>query len=83
MHRGGDREAVQRFLEAADRVVSVEHQTDERYRAVTTALMAAALDHRQFHALGAIAHHLEAAADGLMLASMKPRDHVLGDVMFA
>ena len=83
VHRGGDRDAVQRFLEAADRVVSVEHQTDERYRAVTTALMKAELNCRQFQALAEIAHHLEAAADALMLASYRLRDHVLGDVMFA
>lgn len=83
VHRGSDRDAVQRFLEAADRVVAVEHQTDERYRAVTTALMSADLNHRQFYALGEIAHHLETAADALMLASFKLRDHVLGDVMFA
>jgi uncharacterized protein Yka (UPF0111/DUF47 family) len=83
VRHGGDRAAVQRFLEAADRVVSVEHQTDERYRVVTAALMTADLDGRQFQTLGAIAHHLEAAADALMLASFKLRDHVLGDVMFA
>jgi uncharacterized protein Yka (UPF0111/DUF47 family) len=83
VRRGGERDAMQRFLEAADRVVAVEHQTDERYRAVTAAMMSAPLDFRQFHALGAIAQHLEAAADALMLASLKLRDHVLGDVMFA
>lgn len=82
VHHGGDRDAVQRFLEAADRVVSVEHQTDERYRVVTAALMTADLNYRQFQMLGDIAHHLEAAADALMLASFRLRDHVLGDVMF-
>jgi uncharacterized protein Yka (UPF0111/DUF47 family) len=83
VRRGGERDAVQRFLEAADRVVSVEHQTDERERAVTAALMKTALDPRQLFLLSGIAQHLEAAADALMHASLKLRDHVLGDVMFA
>ena len=29
------------------------------------------------------AHHLEAAADALLLASLKLRDHVLGDLILA
>jgi hypothetical protein len=33
--------------------------------------------------LSGIAHHLEAAADALLRASLKLRDHILGDVMFA
>lgn len=83
VHRGGERDAVRRFLETADRLVTVEHQTDERERAVLTALMTTPLDFRQLHMLGVIAHHLEAAADALLLASLKLRDHVLGDVMLA
>ncbi len=83
VRRGGERDAVQRFLEAADRVVTVEHQTDERERAVTTALMKTPLDSRQFYMLAGIAHHLESAADALLHASLKLRDHILGDVMFA
>ena len=83
VHRGSDRDAVQRFLEAADRVVTVEHQTDERERALTTALMNASLDCRQLHMMTAISHHFEAAADALLHASLKLRDHVLGDVMLA
>jgi uncharacterized protein Yka (UPF0111/DUF47 family) len=82
VHRGGERDAVQRFLEAAERVVTVEHQTDERHRADTTVLMNANLEYRQVHLLSAIDQHLEEAADALMRASLKLRDHVLGDVMF-
>ncbi|HXZ01525.1 MAG TPA: DUF47 family protein [Stellaceae bacterium] len=83
VRRGGERDAVQRFLEAADGVVTVEHQSDERERAVVTALMKTPLDARQLHMIAAIAHHLEAAADALLHASLKLRDHILGDVMFA
>jgi uncharacterized protein Yka (UPF0111/DUF47 family) len=83
VRRDGERDAVQRFLEAADRVVTVEHQTDERERAVTTALMKTPLDSRELYLLTGIAHHLEAAADALLRASLKLRDHILGNVMFA
>jgi uncharacterized protein Yka (UPF0111/DUF47 family) len=82
VHRGGERDVVQRFLESADRVTAVEHQTDERERAVTARLMSTPRDARQLHLLSAIAHHLESAADALSHASLKLRDHVLGDVMF-
>jgi uncharacterized protein Yka (UPF0111/DUF47 family) len=83
VRHGGERDAVQRFLEAADRLVTVEHQTDERERALLTVLMSATVDCRQLLVLSAIAHHLEAAADALLRASLKLRDHVMGDVMLA
>lgn len=83
VRRGGESDAVERFLEAADRVVAVEHQSDERERAVTAMLMTAPVDFRQFHMIGAIAHHLESAADALLHASLQLRDHILGEVTFA
>jgi uncharacterized protein Yka (UPF0111/DUF47 family) len=83
VRRGGERDAVQRFLETAERVFTVEHQTDEQERAMMTALMATALDARQLHMLSGIAHHLEGAADALLRASLRLRDHVLGDVILA
>lgn len=82
VRRGGERDAVQRFLEAPDRVVTIEHHTDERERAVTTALMKAPVGSRQLYMLTGVAHHLEAAADALLRASLRLRDHIMGDVMF-
>jgi hypothetical protein len=41
------------------------------------------LDCRQLYLISGIAHHLEAAADALLHASLKLRDHIIGDVMFA
>ncbi|HUZ75919.1 MAG TPA: hypothetical protein VMU87_23270 [Stellaceae bacterium] len=52
-------------------------------RAVTTILMNAPLDCRPLHMLTAMSHHLEAAAAALLCASLKRRDHILGDVMLA
>ena len=82
VHRGGPREHMQQFLEAVDRVTSIEHETDERERAVTTALVGSDIDCREFYLIGGISSHLESAADGLLRASLMLRDHVLGEVMF-
>jgi uncharacterized protein Yka (UPF0111/DUF47 family) len=82
VHRGGERENMQQFLEAVDRVVTIEHQTDEREREVTAALVGSDIDCRHLHLLSGIAAHLEAAADALLRASLILRDHVLGEVMF-
>ena len=82
MHRGGGREPVQNFLEAADRIVTVEHQTDMRERDVTVALMVSPVDCRRMYQVGAIAGHLEEAADALLRASLTLRDHILREVMF-
>jgi len=82
VHRGGGRDPVQNFLEAADRLVTVEHQTDARERDVTVALMGSTIDCRHLYLVGEIAHHLEEAADALLRAGLTLRDHVLGEVMF-
>jgi uncharacterized protein Yka (UPF0111/DUF47 family) len=82
VHRGGPRENMQQFLEAIDHVVTVEHQTDERERAVTVALVGSDIDCRHFRLIDGIASHLESAADALLRASLMLRDHVLGEVMF-
>jgi uncharacterized protein Yka (UPF0111/DUF47 family) len=82
VHRGGSREPMRNFLEAADRLVTVEHQTDARERDVTVALMAAPIDSRQLHLFGEIARHLEEAADSMLRAGLMLRDHIMGNVMF-
>ncbi len=83
VHRGGAREPIQQFLEAADRLVQVEHATDEREREVTVALIADTVDSRQLFLLSGIAREFEEAADALLRASLILRDHILGEVMFA
>jgi len=82
VRRGADREPVQDFLQAVDRLVIVEHETDAKERDVTTALLGAPADARQLYRLGTIAHHLETAADSLLEAGLTLRDHMLGEVMF-
>ena len=82
VRRGGSREPLRNFLEAADRLVIVEHQTDARERDVTVALMAAPIDSRQLYLFGEIARHLEEAADAMLRAGLMLRDHIMGNVMF-
>jgi uncharacterized protein Yka (UPF0111/DUF47 family) len=82
VHRGGERENMQKFLEAVDHLVTIEHQTDEREREVTAALVGSDVDCRHLHLLSGIATHFESAADALLRASLILRDHVLGEVMF-
>jgi len=82
VHRGGSREPMCNFLEAADRLVTVEHQTDARERDVTVALIASPIDSRQLHLFGEIARHLEEAADAMLRAGLMLRDHIMGNVMF-
>jgi hypothetical protein len=80
---GGERENMQQFLEAVDRMVTIEHQTDEPERAVTVALIKSDIDCRHLHLVNGVAGHLESAADALLRASLMLCDHVLGEVMFA
>jgi len=82
IHRGGTRESVQSFLEAVDRLATVEHRTDEKEREVIAALIASDRGHREFYLISGIAHHLESATDSLLRAGFVLRDHVLGEVMF-
>lgn len=82
VHRGSAREDVQDFLEAVDRIVTVEGQVDEAERRVITTLFApGAVDLREAHVVSEIARSLEVAADALARSALMLRDHVLGEVM--
>jgi uncharacterized protein Yka (UPF0111/DUF47 family) len=81
VYRGGCREDLQDFLEAVDRAVTVEHQTDDVEREVTCLLIRHAKDFRILHLLSEIAHRLEGAADALSRSSLILRDHILSEVV--
>jgi uncharacterized protein Yka (UPF0111/DUF47 family) len=81
VRRGGDREDLQDFLEAVDRVVEIEHETDRAQRLVTAALYREAGDWREMQLVGSIAGTLEQAADSLARCALSLRDHLLGEVM--
>jgi uncharacterized protein Yka (UPF0111/DUF47 family) len=81
VYRGGCREDLQDFLEAVDRAVTVEHQTDDVEREVTSLLMRHAEDFRTLHLLSEIAHRLEGAGDALSRSSLILRDHILSEAV--
>ncbi len=77
----GASEDLQDFFAAADRIVSLEHETDAAERAVTSALLKSGAEVRIFHLLSRLGQALEGAADGLCLSALKLRDHLLNDVL--
>ncbi len=77
----GASEDLQDFFAAADRIVSLEHDTDAAERAVTSALLKSGADVRTFYLLSRLGQALEGAADGLCLGALKLRDHLLNDVL--
>jgi uncharacterized protein Yka (UPF0111/DUF47 family) len=81
VYHGGCREDVQDFLEAVDRAVTIEHQTDDVEREVTYLLIRHAEDFRMLHLLSEIAHRLEAAGDALSRSSLILRDHILSEAV--
>ena len=81
IHRGAAREPIEKFLAAADELVTIEHLTDAKEREVTIALLKTALEWRPFNLMSGMAHHLEVAGDAFLHASLMLRDHVLGDIL--
>jgi len=77
----GAREDLQDFFAAADRIVAIEHETDEVERKLTGALLDGVVDFKAFYLYSRIGRALEAAADGLSLGALKLRDHLLNDVL--
>jgi uncharacterized protein Yka (UPF0111/DUF47 family) len=81
--RDGATEDIQDFFAAVDRVVAMEHDTDAAQRAVTSALLSHAAQSTTLFLVASLTRALEHAADGLALAALQLRDHLLNDVMAA
>lgn len=79
--QNGTREDVQDFLEAVDRLVTVEHRTDQAQRAVTSALAADPIDARLMLLVADTARVLEEAADALARSALHLHDHILNEVV--
>ncbi|HTQ41482.1 MAG TPA: DUF47 family protein [Polyangiaceae bacterium] len=80
--RGGAIAETQPFLDAVDRVVTIEHEADEAGRHAAAALMAReGIDARALVTALGVGQQLEAATDALMHAALTLRDHVFGAVM--
>ena len=81
VRRGGAREDMQDFLDAAHRVMAFERDTDAAQRDIEAALATDARDFRVLHVLSETTKNLEQAADALMHCSLRLRDYVLGQAM--
>ncbi|EGY01353.1 hypothetical protein AZA_57138 [Nitrospirillum viridazoti Y2] len=83
VQRGAAQDTVQHFLEASDGIVTLEHQADERHRAVVALLMAVPDDPRRLQLLSGLSQGMEQATDALQRAALILRDHMLAHVTFA
>jgi uncharacterized protein Yka (UPF0111/DUF47 family) len=81
LHRGSPREHVADFLEAVDRTLTVEHQSDDAHRHAQAGVLTFAGDFKQWHLANAIADGLEEAADALLRSALVLRDYTLGEVL--
>jgi uncharacterized protein Yka (UPF0111/DUF47 family) len=81
LERGSPRRQVQDFLEAVDRTITTEHQTDDAHRRAQAGILTFAGDFRMLHLFTEIAENLEEAADALMRSVLTLRDYVLGEVL--
>jgi uncharacterized protein Yka (UPF0111/DUF47 family) len=81
VQRGGAREDLHDLLEAVDRVVTTENDTDRAARQVTMTLIAADAGHRQLHLLSVVAERLEKSADAMTRCALAVRDRAMGQVM--
>jgi uncharacterized protein Yka (UPF0111/DUF47 family) len=81
LHRGSPRPQVQDFLEAVDRTVTIEHQTDEAHRRAQAGITTFAGDFKMLHLFTEIADSLEEGADALMHSVLTLRDYVMSEVL--
>jgi uncharacterized protein Yka (UPF0111/DUF47 family) len=81
LNRSSPREQVVDFLEAVDRTMAIEHETDDAHRRAKGGVPAFSGDFRQLHLFVELCDNLEEAADALMRSSFMLRDYVLGQVI--
>jgi uncharacterized protein Yka (UPF0111/DUF47 family) len=77
----GARGDIEDFLAAVDRLVTLEHRSDEANRRVTASALEGAADFRQLHLWSEMARTLEEATDSLARCGLLLRDHVLTEVV--
>ncbi len=81
LDRSSPRELVADFLEAVDRTIAIEHQTDDAHRHAQAAILGFSGDFKQWHLLTGVTDELEGAADALMRSALILRDDILGEVL--
>jgi uncharacterized protein Yka (UPF0111/DUF47 family) len=81
LERGSPRLRVQDFLEAVDRMITIEHRADDVHRHAQASIVTFAGDFKMLHLYAEIADDLEEAADAMMHSVRALRDYVLLDVL--
>jgi uncharacterized protein Yka (UPF0111/DUF47 family) len=81
LSRASPREQVADFLEAVDRTMTAEHQTDDAHRRAQAAIRGFGGDFKQWHLVSGTADRLEEAADALLRSALILRDYILGVVL--
>ncbi len=81
VHRSAQREDVKDFLEAVDRTIVFEHETDVLEREVKAVLLRTGGNDRSLRLYGDLAACIEESADALSSSAFMLRDHVLGEVL--
>jgi uncharacterized protein Yka (UPF0111/DUF47 family) len=80
--RGAVGAELRAFVDAVDRVVTIERESDDAERQAEAALMACeGIDARALVVVSRAVEHLEGATDALLHAALTLRDHALGAVM--
>lgn len=83
VHRGGARDDFEDFFHAVERVVDLEHRTDESERLITRLISGIVLGHGVLHLSSRLSASLEAAADSMSRCSHMLRDYIVEEVMAA
>jgi hypothetical protein len=81
VRRNGTRDDVQEFLIAVDRVIGLEHESDQAERAATAAALTAAGDFRSLHLYSEIAHAIETSVDALGRCALIAKDAVMTELL--
>jgi uncharacterized protein Yka (UPF0111/DUF47 family) len=81
LHRGSTREQVADFLQAVDRMLTVEHRMDEAHRRAQAHVLDFTGDFKQWHLVNSLADKQEEAADALLRSALVLRDYILSEVL--
>jgi uncharacterized protein Yka (UPF0111/DUF47 family) len=83
VRRNGTREDVQEFLVAVDRVITLEHESDEAERVATAAALTEVDNFQALHLSSEIAHAVEASVDVIGRCALMVKDAVMLEMVVA
>jgi hypothetical protein len=81
IRRSGTRDDLQEFLVAVDRVITLEHESDEMERRAKVVMLKAADNFRALHLLAQIARGLEESVDAVARCALMLRDYIMSEML--